>query len=253
MTKNQTLITAAGGNGTAIEILEQALTRQEYESRGKALESDFVADGVEQAGFLIPSDRHFEMAGGEFCGNATRSAAVVLYERCGESDLSFTVSGFTGTVSASVKPLTEKRFFVEVTFPGMVVKTKPAKLRDGIPVSIVDLGGIVHIVIEGEFPKDEKKYTTAHRRIVDQFGLSERDAVGVVWFERESNEAVVIHPVVWVRTVDTFYYESSCGSGTIAVGRVTGSSSIVQPTGKSISAEITESGVTLSSEMEVVC
>lgn len=83
MTKNQTLITAAGGNGTAIEILDQALTRQEYESRGKALESDFVADGVEQAGFLIPSDRHFEMAGGEFCGNATRSAAVALYERYG--------------------------------------------------------------------------------------------------------------------------------------------------------------------------
>ena len=96
-------------------------------------------------------------------------------------------------------------------------------------------------------------YTTAHRRFVDQFCLSERDAVGVVWFERESNEAVVIHPVVWVRAVDTFYYESSCGSGTIAVGRVTGSSSIVQPTGKSISAEITESGVTLLSEMEVVC
>lgn len=102
MTKNQTLITAAGGNGTAIEILDQALTRQEYESRGKALEGDFAADGVEQAGFLIPSKRHFEMAGGEFCGNATRSAAVALYDRCGESDPSFTVSGFTGTVSASV-------------------------------------------------------------------------------------------------------------------------------------------------------
>ena len=148
------------------------------------------------------------MAGGEFCGNATRSAAVALYERYGKDELSFTVSRFTGTVNASVKPLTEKRFFVEVTFPGMVAKTKPAKLQDDTPISIVDLGGIVHIVIEGEFPKDEKMYTTAHRRIVDQFGLSERDAVGVVWFERESNEAVVIHPVVWVRAVDTFYYES---------------------------------------------
>ena len=253
MTKKQTLITAAGGNGTAIEILDQALTRQEYESRGKALESDFAADGVEQAGFLIPSDRHFEMAGGEFCGNATRSAAVALYKGYRESSLSFTVSGFAGTVNASVKPLTEKTFFVEATFPEMVANMKSAKLRDGTPVSIVDLGGIVHVVIEGEFPKDEKTYTAAHRQIVDQFGLHERDAVGVVWFQRESNEAVIIHPVVWVRAVDTFYYESSCGSGTIAVGRVTGSSSIVQPTGKPISAEITESGITLSSEMEVVC
>ena len=57
MTKNKTLITAAGGNGTAIEILDRALTRQEYESLGKALENDFATDGVEQAGFLITSDR----------------------------------------------------------------------------------------------------------------------------------------------------------------------------------------------------
>lgn len=252
MTKNQTLITAAGGNGTAIEVLDRALAREEYESRGKILERDFAIDGVEQAGFLIPSDRHFEMAGGEFCGNATRSAAVVLHQICGKNEVSFTVSGFAGTVRASIKPLTKATFFVEVTFPRMTAEMKSASLEDGTLVSIVDLGGIVHIVIEGEFPKDEEVYTTIHRQVVNQFGLNDRDAVGVVWFQREG-AAITIHPVVWVRAVDTFYYESSCGSGTIAVGRVTGNSSIVQPTKKSILVELTESGVTLSSEMEVVC
>ena len=72
-----------------------------------------------------------------------------------------------------------------------------------------------------------------------------------MWYEK-SQDAVVMHPVVWVRESNTFYYESSCGSGTIAVGRVTGVPSIVQPTGMSISAEISEDSVVLKSEMEMV-
>ncbi len=251
MKTKQKLVTAGGGNGTAIEIINQALARGDYESRGKILESDFEGLGAEQAGFLVLDENHFEMAGGEFCGNATRSAAVLLHQEYEKDDLSFTVSGFAGTVHASVKPLTESTFFVEAAFPGMSVDVKTATLVDGTFASIVDLGGIVHVVIEGVFPEDKNEYTAKHRQIVDQFNLSTRDAVGVVWFQKEL-DAVTIHPVVWVRAVDTFYYESSCGSGTIAVGRVTNTPSIVQPTGKIISAEITEDRVILSSEMEVV-
>lgn len=251
MKTKQKLVTAAGGNGTAIEIINRALARGDYESRGKILESDFENLGAEQAGFLVLDENHFEMAGGEFCGNATRSAAVLLYQEYDKDDLSFTVSGFTGAVHASVKSLTDTTFFVEVAFPGMMVDTKEVTLEDGTPASIVDLGGIVHVVIEGAFPEDKEVYTLKHRQIVEQFNLGERDAVGVVWFQREQ-DAIVIHPVVWVRAVDTFYYESSCGSGTIAVGKVTDTSSIIQPTGKVISAEVTEDRVILSSEMEVV-
>lgn len=247
----QKLVTAAGGNGTAIEIIDQPLSRQDYESRGKVLEGDFEALGAEQAGFLVLDENHFEMAGGEFCGNATRSAAVLLHQEYGKDVMSFTVSGFDGIVNASVKPLTDTKFFVEAAFPGMQVKTEEVTLEDGTPASIVDLGGIVHVVIEGEFPSDPDEYSAQHRRIVDQFNLGDRDAVGVVWYKK-SGDAVVMHPVVWVRGVDTFYYESSCGSGTIAVGRVTGVPSIVQPSEMTISADITEDRVVLKSEMEVV-
>ena len=77
--KSKQLVFAAGGNGIAIETLDAPLSRQEYQERGRALEAEFEPTGAEQAGFLIPSERHFEMAGEEFCGNATRSAAVLLY------------------------------------------------------------------------------------------------------------------------------------------------------------------------------
>lgn len=245
------LVTAAGGNGTAIEIINRPLSRSDYVSRGKILENDLEPFGAEQAGFLVLDENHFEMAGEEFCGNATRSAAVLLYQEKGKDDVSFTVSGFSGTVRALIEPLTNNLFFVKAVFSQMTVRAEEITLSDGTTASIVDLGGIVHVVIEGEFPNDEKVYTSRHRQIVSELNLEERDAVGVVWFQKKL-DTVMMHPVVWVRSVDTFYYESSCGSGTIAVGKVTGASSVVQPTEKTISVEIGEDYVVLSSEMEVV-
>ncbi len=239
--KCKQLIFAAGGNGTAIEIIDAPLSRQEYQKRGKALEAEFEPVGAEQAGFLIPSERHFEMAGGEFCGNATRSAAVLLYQHQAGTEEAFTVSGFEGVVNATVEPLTDKTFFVSASFPGMRAVAKSVCLEDSTPVKIVDLGGIVHVVIEGEFPSDTNAYSAQHRHIVEIFGLSDRGAVGVVWYEK-SQDAVVMHPVVWVKAVDTFFYESSCGSGIIAVAAATGVATIVQPTRMTISTEISEGG-----------
>lgn len=251
MKTTQKLVTAAGGNGTAIEIIPEPLSRPDYESRGTILCNDFEEFGAEQAGFLVLSDNHFEMAGGEFCGNATRSAAVLLHQEHGEDTVSFTVSGFDGVVSASVASLDDTTFLVKATFPGMQTKISNVVLESGQPASIVDLGGIVHVVVNGEFPSNPEDYSSQHRAITAQFGLENRDAVGVTWYQRVGN-AITMHPVVWVRAVDTFYYESSCGSGTIAVGAVTGTTSIIQPSGMPISAYITEDEVVLESKMEVV-
>lgn len=251
MDTHETLITAAGGNGTAIRVITQPLTRSEYADDGKVLGDKMEAFGAEQAGFLVLDNSHFEMAGGEFCGNATRAAAVLFSENTGSKDVSFTVSGFDGTVSAHVERHSTGQYGVRCVFPGMPTEVRSVTLEGGQPAAIVDLGGIVHVVIEGSFPIDPDEYTAIHRSITEQFNLGERGAVGVIWFERNQN-TVLMHPVVWVKAIDSFFYETSCGSGTIAVGRVTGVSSIVQPTGKTISVAFNEGAVTLESEMEVV-
>lgn len=246
-----TLITAAGGNGTAIEILDKPLTRDEYVTRGKVLGEEMERDGAEQAGFLIPSHLHFEMAGGEFCGNASRAAATLFSETENKSNVDFTVSGFDGTVSAIVTKRSDSLYDVRCVFPGMPTEAQQVVLDNGQSASIVDLGGIVHVVINGSFPSESSAYQEAHREITERFDLSGHEAVGVIWFE-ESREGIAIHPVVWVKAVDTFFYETSCGSGTIAASRVTGASNIIQPTGKIIRAEIAPDRVILESEMEVV-
>ena len=247
----ETLITAAGGNGTAVQTLQEALSRSEYETIGKDLGDRFEEYGAEQAGFLVLGDRHFEMAGGEFCGNASRAAAVLFSEALHSDDVSFTVSGFDGTVDAHVQRTDDSHYQVRCVFPGMPTDVREVTLADGTPASIVDLGGIVHVVIEAPFPVDPEVYEKEHHLITEAFNLGERDAVGVVWFER-TGDAIEMHPVVWVKAINTFFYETSCGSGTIAVGRVTNVSSIIQPSGQPISAEITEDAVILESKMEVV-
>jgi len=251
MRNSRFIITAAGGNGTAIDVIDRPLLRTEYATRGKELGEQTESLGAEQAGFLIPSERHLEMAGGEFCGNASRSAAVLLSEMGKVKNVSFTVSGFAGLVSADVESLGDNKFDVICRFSGLSTATRNIVLEDGSSATLVDLGGIVHVVVEKPLPS-ENEYRKQHKKITEFFCLSNRGAVGVIWITRQQNSSVLIHPVVWVRDVDTFFYEQSCGSGSIAVSKVTGLKAIVQPTGQTIFVAIDSNVVTLHSSMEVI-
>ena len=201
-----TIITAAGGNATAIDTLAAPLTRAAYAARGQALVAAYAAQGVEQAGFLIRTANaaHFEMAGGEFCGNAARAAAL-----------------------------------------------QAVRLDDGSMAALVDLGGIVHVVLEAAFPAAAEAFRARHRALCAQLDLTARPAVGVVWCER-AHGRVAIHPVVWVREVDSFFYESSCGSGSIAAAAVCGVGTVRQPSGREMDVTLDAAGIALASEMAVL-
>ncbi len=245
------VITAAGGNPTAIRTIQSQINRQEFEKFGKDLMQETEKLGVEQAGFLIhhkDSQVHFEMSGGEFCGNASRSVALVISLLTEKSDNAFTVSGFKNTVLSHVEKLDDKRFNVTCEFPNLPISIHPV-IIDGNDAKVVDLGGIVHVVIEQLFPA--QNYKEVHRKIMEELGLQTKDAVGVVWIKKTSF-GVSMDPVVWVRSIDTFFHETSCGSGTIAVAATTNEKTIIQPSGKSIEAVISDSGVILSSVMEII-
>ena len=251
MKKRTYLITAAGGNGTAIRVLDNPMSRTEYAREGKRLGHTMEQYGAEQTGFLVLPHNHLEMSGGEFCGNASRAAAVLLWRSKDIHDVSFTTSGYSGVVRAKVIKINDRNYDVECVFDGLPTDSKEATFANGGRATIVDLGGIVHVILEATFPAgDPSLYQDVHRRITRELGLENRSAVGVVWFER-LGKSIKMHPVVWVKNVDTFFYEQSCGSGTIALSKVTGAQSIVQPTGQSIEVRITDVSVTLRSKMEI--
>ena len=82
---------------------------------------------------------------------------------------------------------------------------------------------------------------------VEKYELEESKAVGVIFCERE-NDLLKINPIVWVKSINTTFYETACGSGTIAVAileafqkKSSQSIDIIQPYGMIITAKVTYS------------
>jgi len=58
--ENVYIITAAGGNATAIKVLMEKKSRSYYAARGSELINKYEAKEVEQAGFLILNQNYFD-------------------------------------------------------------------------------------------------------------------------------------------------------------------------------------------------
>lgn len=244
------IVLAAGGNATAIVISETPHDRTWYEEQGRDLMQRTEKFGVEQAGFLDLNALHFEMSGGEFCGNAARSAAMLISKYKGESTFAFTMSGYEGEVSARVVFSEDSKALVTCIFPNLPSVVHTVVLPGGGEAKLVDLGGIVHVLTQEQFVNDRSVYESRHREITNALGLAQRSAVGVCWIERLP-QGIMIHPVVWVRGIDSFFYETACGSGSIAASAATGETQIVQPSGESIQVVIDQDGIHLTSAMEI--
>lgn len=243
------VITAAGGNATAIGVISKAKERSWYEENGRALMEHFKRLDVEQVGFLITSENHFEMSGGELCGNGTRAAGLLLAKLRGVSKhWTFTTSGHEGTVRVEIENISTKTPFVTGAFPNMKAEARPVTLLGVDKTEIVDLGGIVHVIIYADMPND---YQAEHQRVCEELCLKNRAAVGVNWIAKQRDQ-VLIHPVVWVKAIDTYFYETSCGSGSIATAIATNISDIVQPSGQTIIVANRGGVLTIASNLEVV-
>lgn len=183
---------------------------------------------IEQVGFINPDSRHAEllMAGGEFCGNATRSAAYqILGGQVGK--IAIKVSGVKKQLIAGV---TEKG----EAFSQMPVYTDPSHIEPDAARpgnALVHLEGITHYIdfnmqqIRG-LTVDEIKVKA--RAEMAQRGIDKGAACGIIYVDQHK-DWYAIHPIVYVRDADTLYYETACGSGTTALGLL-----LAQRAGKSI-------------------
>lgn len=240
---------AAGGNPTAI-IFNSSCAKNDYAAINHLIQKAYP--DIEQVGFYENADGipRLQMAGGEFCGNATRSMACLLAEmNPDKKKFQFQVSGFDELVNAEVENQGNGKYFCTAEFKGLNGEITETEL-DGKKVKIVDLGGIVHIVVQkNDFPIREDNITKNMKAIKDKLGV-DNDAVGVLWVNREGS-GVYMRPVVWVRDIDTCYDETSCGSGTIAVALVENKdTSVIQPTSETIDAKFEKDSLILASNMQ---
>lgn len=227
-----------GGNDTALVLGKNYTPEEKIAINNAILKND---ETIEQVGFV---DKNYEpelqMAGGEFCGNATRSAA--FYYLNGESgNLKIKVNG-KDYINAGVYE--NKNAWCEIPlYDGEDVFTK--KETD---IYQIKMNGMTTIVIQPDVAKQYLNDTDKLKEIavsfIEKYKLTHNEAVGVMFLEKA--EKLKMHPVVWVRDIDTLFYETGCGSGTTATAMVEAflnkksqKLEIVQPSGRAIIAEIT--------------
>ncbi len=174
---------------------------------------------AEQVGFLeAPSDPccavRLQMMGGEFCGNATLSAAAVITRQLGmdSADMLIEVSGapepvkVTGAVSAA------DVFEGEVAMP-LPESISECSFLDGFDchtLPLVRFPGICHAIVpDGTLSREraEALIGTWCRQI-------NAAALGLMFLDRKNS---TLRPLVYVESTGSAVWEGSCASGTSAV------------------------------------
>jgi diaminopimelate epimerase len=191
---------------------------------------------IEQCCFLAPAADseaivHVEMLGGEFCGNAARSAAWLV---TGGRNYSGVIE-----VSGAGRPL-----MVRVE-NGQVTTEMPLPANEDVHSTVeegtlVQLEGIAQLVVTDA---DLREAMTSRQLIesliaVNKYGLAGQSAVGVSYYDRKTCRAVFC---VWVKKVGTIFDETACGSGSCAIAVATAMAAggpvrlpVIQPSGEII-------------------
>lgn len=169
---------------------------------------------AEQAGFLRDSsafDVALRMAGGEFCANATMSAAVLYGMRTGKTAGIVTVeaSGTKGPVTVEIEAEPDGVWQGVVHMPRPLA-VEAVRFADGETCPVVTFDGITHVVMECAVRPAEAEALAKQR-----CAALSADALGLLFLDRKENR---LTPLVYVPRADTLFWERSCGSGTAAVG-----------------------------------
>lgn len=234
-----------GGNNTC--LIEKVIGDPKQRKEINDLAMRFYPD-VEQVGFvnLDKDDYRLIMAGGEFCGNATRSTAwLALRGQPGE--IAIAVSGVQAKLKAGVTLNGEA--FAQMPIYSDASRVYPDKTDpDSI---IVEMEGITQCIvpavqIEGLSAQEVKDKTI---KTIKDKELDQYPAAGVMYCEKEGGNWK-IYPVVYVRDINTLFLETACGSGTTALGLVLalqeGKSikdiQVIQPTGLPIKISVEYNG-----------
>lgn len=187
---------------------------------------------AEQVGFVEKVSLHKEledkclrlqMAGGEFCGNATRALAALLvhnqYPNITKVEdrhiVQLEVSGIDPIISCEVyKTQKDNTYLSKVNMP------LPKEIRDfcfeaddtvfsGIKV---EFQGITHFIVDSKKVKNKDLFFELIKNEMDK---THYNAFGIMFYDYNEQ---FLKPLVYVKDIDSLFWERSCASGTSALG-----------------------------------
>lgn len=233
-------IIVANPSGNITIFVMTPVNRDDYVSVAEKLLA--LPYKAEQVAFVTGEDS-FEMAGLEFCGNATRTFALIIAKGREEQCFSITTSGIETPVTTKVDPANSYAAS-EMPLPLSIKNVSWEDRNININGKLVDFGGILHLVLNNQ-PASAQLFEDIKDRIMDQMNPP---ALGVMFCDPDYTSMI---PVVYVRDVDSTYFEGSCASGTAAVASILATEgshtfTIDQPEG-SLSSTVTKKGDTILS------
>ena len=192
--------------------------------------------GAEQVGFVSLSDEgpFLRMAGGEFCGNAALASAAWYLLRTGRSagTVNVRVSGTEEPVPVSIDSLAGGRWRGTVAMPRPLSADREI-FPDDRSLPVIRFPGIAHVILEETM--DRKAAEALAPQWCAHLGT---EALGLMFLDRTRE---TLRPLVYVPAADTLFWESSCASGTTAVGAF-----LALKAGGPVDLALSEPGGTLS-------
>lgn len=218
---------------------------------------------VEQVGFVsaVAGDRQAQaelrMAGGEFCGNATMSAAALHVVLAGTApapgDAPMTVpmrvSGTSQLVEVRLSAASDGTFAADVHMPEALGVRVVTFSHEGVTgqLPLVLMEGISHVVIGEPSPFHALLDDRASAERAVRAWCHELDADGLgLMFLGGGEPTCLLTPLVYVPGSNTVFWENSCASGSAATGRF-----LAQKKGAAVSLDLQEPGGTLHVSCDV--
>lgn len=227
-----------GGNPTAVILADLS------KSDGLAAQREIMQEhpDIEQVALIQKTEGetcHFRMAGGEFCGNAIRAVAGYMHRNHNAPESKIIINGINVHAKAILGPgLTPGN---EITIDKDIL-LKEVKKIDG--KTVVILNGITHVIIDD--PDVDGDSVARIKNDFNRKGIT-AEAFGVMLLNGED-----LNPYVWVESAQTFFNETACLSGSIAVAlhRGTEKCTVIQPTGAPYTITITPTQITASGPIQ---
>jgi diaminopimelate epimerase len=213
-------VLADPSGNTTVFVLDSAAAGERAVLAAKILRSDSIE--AEQVGFLAINkikhdfDLRVDMMGGEFCGNAARSAAAyaAMVEGAEKGEYMISCSGCMEILKASVHQRAAGVYDAPIEMP--LPQSVDAVIIDidGAPCRFfrVVLPGIVHFVFigKGAAAVNRNIFWRAVKTYVSDENYA---AYGLILLDPTIWKMI---PAVYVKDTHTLYWEHSCGSGSAA-------------------------------------
>ena len=239
------------GNITA--LVESPVDESEQRAVAVSIMARHAA--VEQVGFVrLPDEKSapaaLRMAGGEFCANASMSAASLWALRLGlcEGELSLAVSGAEDAVAVRLKQEDESCFSAAVRMPEAREITAIPFVFEGLSgtIPLVRMEGIDHAVLTPDCPffALRDRPSAAEKAVRELCASLGAVCLGLMFLEGESAQRRLT-PLVYVPGSRTLFWESSCASGSAAAGML-----LARQSGERTELELEEPGGILRVESD---